>query len=102
MWPLELVATATDSPRYSPGGSFKKFPAVVNGISGTFSIVALRCANTGIAARAARVNDQVKICFIESPRTIQSNVHSRTNRERRGFGEPTPFNSGMLAVMLRT
>src|SRR5271154_6973451 len=65
MWPLELVATATDSPRYSPGGSFNKFGADVNGISGTFSMVALRCANAG-AAISARTTDQVRIRVITS------------------------------------
>src|SRR5437879_2731613 len=66
MWPLELVATATDSPRYSPGGSFNKFGTVVNGISGTFSMVALRWASTGAAASTARMTDEVRIRFIEA------------------------------------
>src|SRR5215471_13635182 len=44
MCPLEFVATATDSPKYSPGGSFSKFGVVVNEISGTPSIVALIAA----------------------------------------------------------
>src|SRR3982750_3677969 len=50
MLPFELVATATDSPRDSPGGSLRKFDTVVNGISGTPVIVAFACANAGPAA----------------------------------------------------
>jgi hypothetical protein len=33
--PFESVATATDSPRYSPAGSLRKFGTVVKGISDT-------------------------------------------------------------------
>ena len=64
-WPLELVATATASPRYSPGGSFRKFGTAVNGISGTFWMVALRCANAGASANTERATDEMKIRFIE-------------------------------------
>src|ERR1041385_5099989 len=46
MFPFESVATATDSPRYSPCGSFRKFGTDVNGMSGTPGIVAFCCANT--------------------------------------------------------
>src|SRR5271169_6394101 len=65
MWPFELVATATDSPRYSPGGSFSKFGTDENGMSRTFSIVALRCANEGAAASNTSVTEDVRILFIE-------------------------------------
>src|SRR5579872_6169931 len=64
MWPLELVATATDSPRYSPAGSFNKFGAEVNGISGTFSMVALRWLNAGAAASTATAADNIRIRFM--------------------------------------
>src|SRR3981081_481363 len=40
MFPFELVATATDSPRYSPAGSLRKFGTEVKGMSGTPVIVA--------------------------------------------------------------
>src|SRR5207248_11674108 len=43
-WPLEFVATATDSPRYSQGGGFRKLGTEVKGISGTFCAVAFNCA----------------------------------------------------------
>src|SRR5437867_2825922 len=49
MWPLELVATPTDSPRNSPAGTFRKFGTDVYGISGTFCAVAFCCANAGAA-----------------------------------------------------
>src|ERR1041385_7336406 len=65
MWPLELVATATASPRYSPGGSFRKFGTVVNGISGTFWMVALRCAKPGATPNRNRATDETKNRFIE-------------------------------------
>src|SRR5450759_5610330 len=46
MCPLELVATPMPSPRYKFGGSFRKFGADSNGISGTFRAfaLALSCA----------------------------------------------------------
>src|SRR5215831_14544608 len=65
VWPLELVATATASPRYSPGGSFRKFGTVVNGISGTFWIVALRWANAGASANTESATGEMRIRFIE-------------------------------------
>src|ERR1051326_8148500 len=65
-WPLEFVATATASPRYSPGGSFKKFGTVENGISGTFWMVALRCANAGASASAHRATGGTRIRFMKS------------------------------------
>jgi hypothetical protein len=40
MFPFELVATATDSPRYSPAGSLRKFGTEVKGMSGTPVMVA--------------------------------------------------------------
>src|SRR5712664_1052449 len=40
MLPFESVATATDSPKYSPAGSLRKFGTAVKGISGTPVIVA--------------------------------------------------------------
>src|SRR5262249_1899678 len=49
MWPFEFVATPTDSPRYSPGGSFRKFGTEVYGISGTFCALAFCWARAGAA-----------------------------------------------------
>src|ERR1700722_17101413 len=69
--PLELVATATDSPRYSPAGSFNKFGADVNGISGTFSMVALRWANAFAASSTTAVTDNVGTLFIRTLLNLQ-------------------------------
>src|SRR3954462_9202074 len=67
MWSLELVATATDSPRYSPGGGFRKFGTDVNGISGTPVIVALSCACAAPAhSTTASAQVDVKSRFIDS------------------------------------
>src|SRR6188768_2695432 len=73
MFPFELVATATDSPRDSPAGSLRKFGTEVNGISGTPVIVAFcwadaeparsrtaayiqkRCRGMGAAYTTARI-----------------------------------------------
>src|SRR6185369_1597185 len=66
MWPLEFVATATASPRYSPGGSFRKFGTVVNEISGTPWIVALRCANAGASANTEKAASEIKYRFMDS------------------------------------
>src|ERR1044071_5647956 len=46
MLPFESVATATDSPRYSPAGSLRKLATEVNGMSGTPVIVAFCWATT--------------------------------------------------------
>src|SRR5262245_14861039 len=63
MLPFEFVATATDSPMYSPGGSLRKFGTAVNGISGTPVIVAFACANAGPAAsvRMAHVKARIRV-----------------------------------------
>src|SRR4051812_30677588 len=67
MWSRELVATATDSPRYSPGGGFRKFGTDVNGISGTPVIVALSCACAAPAhSTTASAQVDVKSRFIDS------------------------------------
>src|SRR5436190_14263545 len=67
MWSLELVATATDSPRYSPGGGLRKFGTAVNGISGTPVIVALSCACAAPAhSTTASAQVDVKSRFIDS------------------------------------
>src|SRR3954462_2286332 len=67
MWSLELVATATDSPRYSPGGGFRKFGTAVNGISATPVIVALSCACAAPAhSTMANAQVDVKSRFIDS------------------------------------
>src|SRR2546427_12899271 len=49
MLPFELVATATDSPRYSPAGSLRKSGTDVKGISGTLVIVAFCWADADAA-----------------------------------------------------
>src|SRR5881394_2314009 len=67
MLPFEFVATATDSPRDSPGGSLRKLGTVVNGISGTPVIVAFACANAGPAASVTTAQVQARIRLIEPP-----------------------------------
>src|SRR5215472_12574200 len=81
MWPFELVATATDSPRYSPGGSFKKFGTDENSISGTCSIVALRWANVGAVARVARTTDDGRIHFMETSPNVPIGITILTEPE---------------------
>src|SRR3954467_9733005 len=66
MFPFELVATATDSPRDSPAGSLRKFGTDVNGISGTPVIVAFcwadaepaRSRTTAYVQKRCRVMDR--------------------------------------------
>src|ERR687887_664304 len=67
MLPFEFVATATASPRYSPGGSLRKFATVVNGISGTPVTVAFACANAGPAASVRTAHAEARIRVIERP-----------------------------------
>src|SRR5215813_1827812 len=67
MLPFELVATATDSPRDSPGGSLRKFATVVNGISGTPVIVAFACANAEPVASVRTAHVEARIRVIECP-----------------------------------
>src|SRR5215467_4477962 len=65
MLPLESVATATDSPRYSPAGTFRKLGTDVIGISGTPVIVALSCALAAPAqSTRARAQADVRNRFI--------------------------------------
>src|SRR6266545_4058369 len=64
MLPFELVATATASPRDSPGGSLRKFGTEVNGMSGTPVIVAFcwataEPATSRKAAEHAETRDRV-------------------------------------------
>src|SRR5271154_7039989 len=74
MCPLELVATATDSPRYSPGGSLRKFGTEVKGISGTFWALAFCCARAGAAhSTKAAAQTDVRQRFIESSRKFPMN-----------------------------
>src|SRR5439155_14171064 len=67
MLPFELVATATDSPRDSPGGSLRKFDTVVNGMSGTPVIVAFACANAWPTASVRTAHAEARIRVIERP-----------------------------------
>src|SRR5262245_35739863 len=57
MLPFESVATATDSPRYSPAGSLRKFGTVVKGMSGTPVTVAFcwQSAEAAVTTTAAHV-----------------------------------------------
>src|SRR4029450_8520577 len=67
MLPFEFVATATDSPRYSPGGSLRRFDTVVNGISGTPVTVAFCCANAGPVASVRQAHAEARIRVIDPP-----------------------------------
>src|SRR4030095_3438637 len=67
MLPFEFVATATDSPRDSPGGSLRRFGTVLNGMSGTPVIVAFACANAGPAASIRTAYVEARIRVIEHP-----------------------------------
>src|ERR1700722_17038455 len=67
MLPFELVATATDSPRYSPAGSLRKFAAEVKGISFTPVIVAFCWATAGPATRTTAVHAEARYRFMERP-----------------------------------
>src|SRR3954470_22237641 len=49
MWPFEFVATPIASPRYNPGGNFRKFGTDSKGISGTFCAFAFCARAAGIA-----------------------------------------------------
>src|SRR5215467_14423476 len=91
MWPFELVATATDSPRYSPGGSFKKFGTDENSISGTCSIVALRWANVGAVARVARTTDDGRIHFMETSPNVPIGITILTELEEGYDTVPSRF-----------
>src|SRR2546426_10621558 len=74
MLPFELVATATDSPRYSPAGSLRKSGTDVKGISGTLVIVAFCWADADAAmsskaaahaeARCRFMNALSRVCRI--------------------------------------
>src|SRR6476661_5541399 len=63
MFPFELVATATDSPRDSPAGSLRKFGTEVNGISGTPVIVAFCWADAepAMSRTAAYVQKRCRV-----------------------------------------
>src|SRR6266581_9595653 len=75
MWPLELVATATDSPRYSPAGTFRKFGTDVYRISGTFCAVAFCCANAGAAHSTKAIADtDARQRFIGASRKFGRNL----------------------------
>src|SRR5713101_4323573 len=65
MFPFELVATATDSPRYSPAGSLRKFGTEVKGISGTPVIVAFCCADTEPARRRTAAYGENRCRFMD-------------------------------------
>src|SRR5437879_3809439 len=96
MWPLELVATATASPRYSPAGSFRKFGTVINGISGTFWIVALRCANAGASTNTERATGEMKIRFIEVSCIIQRHCMRSAGRLVCGMATDAIGGSSMI------
>src|SRR5205085_9680493 len=87
MLPFELVATATDSPRDSPGGSLRKFDTAVNGMSGTPVIVAFACANAGPTASVRTAHAEARIRVIERPSHAGSlyQLHPWFNGSRRGL-----------------
>src|SRR5438093_929894 len=69
MFPFESVATATDSPRYSPAGSLRKLATGVNGISGTPVIVAFCWADAEPATSTTRAYAQTRCRFMKCPFT---------------------------------
>src|SRR4029079_14818051 len=69
MLPFELVATATDSPRFSPGGSLRKFGTDVTGMAGTPVIVAFAWANAGPAVdKTTAAHAAARHRFMGTPR----------------------------------
>src|SRR4030095_5626290 len=81
MWPFELVATATDSPSYSPGGSFKKFGTDVNEMSATPVIVAFCCAAAETAVRNSAANVQARYLGIGTSRPPQCSLARLASRD---------------------
>src|SRR6266849_1263258 len=69
MLPFELVATATDSPKYSPAGSLRKFGTAVKGMSVTPVIVAFCWATAGPATRTTAVHAEARYRSMERPPT---------------------------------
>src|SRR6185436_8428275 len=74
MLPFELVATATDSPRYSPAGSFRKFGTDEKGISGTPVIVAF-CWADAEPARSTTAAQVERRCRVMEGSLYQGPVH---------------------------
>src|ERR1700688_4210057 len=66
MLPFELVATATDSPKYSPAGSLRKLGTEVKGISATPVIVAFCWATAGPATRTTAVHAEARYRFMSA------------------------------------
>src|SRR5436309_12585591 len=91
MFPFESVATATDSPRYSPGGSLRKLATGVNGISGTPVIVAFCWADAEPATSTTRAYAQTRCRFMERPFTrltdCGTEVTEETVSHRQRYGE---------------
>src|SRR2546425_5219006 len=66
MLPFELVATATDSPRYSPAGSLRKSGTDVKEISGTPVTVAFCWADADAATSSnAAAHAEARCRFME-------------------------------------
>src|SRR5215210_4586847 len=86
MFPFEFVATATASPRYSPGGSLRKFGTEVKGISATPVIVAF-CWADAEPARSRTAAYVQKRCRVMDARLYQ---RSRPFNGDRGRRRPAP------------
>src|SRR4029453_11407163 len=93
MWPLEFVATATDSPSDSPGGSFRKFGTDVNEMSATPVIVAFCCAAAETAVRNSAANVQARYLGIGTSRPPQCSLDCT----HRGGNVPTPASAGLAS-----
>src|SRR5262249_52319453 len=65
MLPFESVATATDSPRYSPAGSLRKFDTEVKGMSGTPLIVAFCWARAEPATSTTPTHAETRFRFMD-------------------------------------
>src|SRR5260370_18338657 len=72
MCTFELGATATDCPRYSPGGSLRKFATEVKGIAGKIWALAFCCASAGAAPsmRAIAETDAIQRFMKVPPGTV--------------------------------
>src|SRR5689334_5622064 len=97
MFPFELVATATDSPSDSPGGSLRKLGTDVKAISGTPVIVAFCCATAEavsartIAAQAAvrcRVMDASTAPMLH-PAAGSAPADDQERQQRHGRARPS-------------
>src|SRR6266508_1184545 len=107
MLPFELVATATDSPRFSPAGSLRKLGTEVKGISGTPVIVAFCWADAAPARSrtAAYVENRCRVMdgsLYQGPRPFnQDPATGLTCSPRGSAGRRDRRNSRVRAPPLR-